>query len=126
MNWIVAVQVRAFVEAVLAAQEALRVAQEEGAEDTGAYIYLDLDALARTITLKTGNRFSGGDLDEVRRGHIGDWSLIWERSGEDCMPGRLRAWLLEHTRAEANTEREEREDSEPYDYNEHYWDTYPW
>ena len=125
MNWIanllVAVQVRQLVGDILTAQEALN--QEEG--ETDAYIHLDLDAHARTILLRTG---SGSDLDEVRRGHIGDWSLIWERSGEeaeDYLPVGLRTWLLEHTRAEA-TEREAHEDSEPYDYDEHYWDTYPW
>ena len=112
-----ALQLREIVEAVLATQDALSVAREAEAEGTVtavsyAYIHADVDALAHTIIVRTGNRFFGGDRDEVRRGRIGSWTLIWERldvgvvTGEDYMPEHVRTWLLEHTRAEANTERE--------------------
>lgn len=132
-----ALWLREIVEAVLATQDALSVAQEAEAEGTVtavsyAYIHADVDDLARVIVIRTGNRFFGGDRDEVRRGRIGRWSIVWNRNdigivtGEDFMPEGFRAWLLEHTRPEADEDCEEQEDSERYDDNEHYWDTYPW
>ena len=136
-----ALRLREIVEAVLATQDALSVAQEAEAEGTitavsYAYIHADIDDLARTIVIRTGNRFFGGDRDEVRRGRIGSWSIMWDRrdigivTGEDYMPEHFRAWLLEHTRAEANTERErynEHDDEYDDEYEEYSWrDTYPW
>ena len=142
-----ALRLREIVEAVLATEDALREAQEAEAEGTitavsYAYIHADVDDLARTIVIRTGNRFFGGDRDEVRRGRIGSWSIMWNRNdigivtGEDFMPEDLRAWLLEHTRPEADEDCGEQEGSERYDeyddeyddeYEEYGWrDTYPW
>ena len=132
-----ALWLREIVDAVLATQDALSMAQEAEAEGTitavsYAYIHADVDDLAHTIIVRTGNRYFAGSRDEVRRGRIGRWSIVWNRNdigittGESFMPEDLRAWLLEHTRPDADEDCEEQEDSERYDDNEHYWDTYPW
>ena len=97
---------------LLDGEKALREAREaevEGGTITGVfYAYLDyeVDNITRMIVVRTGNGFFGGNRDEVRRGRVGDWTLIWHRcdvgvtTGEDFMPEDLRAWLLRHTRAE--------------------------
>ena len=136
-----ALWLREIVEAVLATQDALSMAQEAEAEGTVtaasyAYVHADVDDLAHAIIVTTGNHNFAGDRDEVRRGRIGRWSIVWNRNdigivtGEDFMPEGFRAWLLEHTRPETDEDCKEPGDSERYDEryddNEHYWDTYPW
>lgn len=139
MRWLEAEKLREIAEGVLNAAEALREAKEAEDEYTDsptayAHIEVEADALTRTLVIRTGNHFFGGDRDEVRRGRIGDWALIWERrdigitTGEDFMPGNLRTWLLEHTRAEeADSGMASAEGHEEWeDAHEHYWDIYPW
>ena len=131
---------RRIMEGILEAEDALREAQEAESERTitaisYAYISADIDNITRMIVVRTGNRFFGGDRDEIRRGRVGNWTLIWHRcdvgvtTGEDFMPEDLRAWLLRHTRAEANAEESAGQDEyhdECYDDDPDYWDTYPW
>lgn len=137
MDWMEVEKLRRIVEGILSAECALREAQEAEAEGTVsaisyAYVHMDVDAITRTLVVRTGNHFFGGDRDEVRRGRLGGWAIVWERadigvtSGEDYMPEELRAWLLERTRAVE--EREKQEDGgEHCEYgDEHYWDIYPW
>jgi hypothetical protein len=139
MYWLEAEKLMEIAEGILSAVDALREAQEAEAEGTVtaisyAYAHIDVDTFTRVIVIQTGNRFFAGDRDEVRRGRLGEWTLVWERrdigitTGEDYFAPELRAWLLEHTRAEATEEREEQEDGDEHyrDGDEHYWDIYPW
>lgn len=132
--------VHELMEGLHEAQKALEEARENEAEIGSitaiSYAYLGVeyevgdDVLAITIT--TGNTAFSGNRAEVRYGFLEGWVIRWRRfdvgivTGEDFMPEGLRVWLLEHTRLEDAEDCEEQEDSEPYDYNEHYWDTYPW
>ena len=102
------------MEGLNEARNALAEAQaqevEKGAITAVAYSTLEVEYVISDDTLAiiiaTGNSFFAGDRDEVRRGRIGPWAIVWKRgdigitTGEDFMAPEIRAWLIENTRAE--------------------------
>jgi len=137
MDWPASERIREVVEGVLSADE------EAKAKGSWAYAHVDVDAITRTITITTSHR-SFDTCFEIRRGRLGDWTLIWKRNvlwvqtGEDFMPAEIREWLVEHTDSvdvEPRAEQYERyhgggedyeDDDEDYVDEDGYPDNYPW
>ena len=84
------------------ALEEAREAEAGGTITSVSYAYLEykVDNITRVIVVRTGNRSFLGNRDEVRRGTLGSWTMIWERcdigivTGEDFLPEKTRNFLL--------------------------------